>query len=194
MIRGGSEPKLRVQDAIYENSLVSLALMQEIGYLEVALRNLVATRLGTLNNRIPPFDSWLEALIANQLVGNLSHFGAQVSKAKSELIRQGVQPTDTNIINELTFGFWAGLISKRARVIWPVLHPGFNSQIRSKPELLSEALQEVRILRNKIAHHHPISHWNIRKAHELILWCAGVIDLRLVEFIENDCRLPQRYF
>jgi hypothetical protein len=97
--------------------------------------------------------------------------------AKDNILRQGKLLTPGRVVAELSFGFWTALISRKyEKRLWvPHLHKAFPHAFRpanagmpprKKPAMLRRAdiatrLERVRQLRNRIAHHEPILHYEL---------------------------------
>ncbi len=88
------------------------------------------------------------------------------------------------MIAELTFGFWIQLTDRKfEHVLWtPALHKAFAPRKAPKRAVFNQLLEQLRQLRNRIAHHEPIFHLNLSTAHQNVraactLLCARTADL-----------------
>lgn len=118
---------------------------------------------------------------------------AMVSEVKAKIIKRGKAVTAGRMIAELSLGFWTALLDGRyEKVPWvPHLHKSFphachittdvHGKIRRAPierKKILARLNDIRDLRNRIAHHEPIINRNLRKDYldiiEAISWVCPV--------------------
>jgi len=159
------------------NALLSASLYWPMQIMEVAFRNAIVT---VLRNRYgagwhvePRLLRCLDAPDHNKL-----------NEAVNRHAGSGM-PVDA-VVADITFGFWVALLArryevplgwpKRLPVAFPQLPPGLSR------EDVRRRANEIRILRNRIAHHEPILHRRLQDDYYAILdvigWCS--IDLRWV--------------
>lgn len=145
------------------NAQLSEALYIPIHGLEIALRNRIHTVMADAIG-----DRWFEAdgflLVPRQK--------EQLGRAVSEIEEAGKEATSGRIVAALTFSFWTSMLAPAYEPLW-----------RSKLNLIAETsegkrlarknfsrpLTQIRILRNRTAHHEPILHWNLPKHHRVIV-------------------------
>lgn len=91
------------------------------------------------------------------------------------------EPANGAIVAELPFGFWVGLLGpKNENEIWrKALYKAFTHRPRgTERKIVHGALDSIRRLRNRIAHHEKILHRDLRANHATILeiagWCCPV--------------------
>lgn len=91
------------------------------------------------------------------------------------------EPSNGAIVAELPFGFWVGLLGpKNENEIWrKALYKAFAHRPRgTERKTVHNALDSIRRLRNRIAHHEKILHRDLRANHATILeiadWCCPV--------------------
>jgi hypothetical protein len=92
------------------------------------------------------------------------------AKASLRLQRKALEPG--RIVAELNFGFWVGLFSSKYETnLWrPHLRTVFgNAPTPFLRKTVHRALDDIRLLRNRIAHHESILQRPLRQEHELIL-------------------------
>lgn len=135
---------------LYERNVgVSASFYGPLQAVEVALRNAIDE---TLRNHFGQADWW------NHPSGPLRHpQTAMLQKALQNLTVKGKPHTPGRIVAELSFGFWVGLVGKQYNShLWiPALHKAFpNAKLGRKKA--HQTLEELRIFRNRIAHHEPI--------------------------------------
>ena len=149
------------------NMKISEALYTPLQMLEVTLRNRFHATLASAYG-----DHWYDES-ALQLSEKQRD---QLKKAKRdiELERKEVQPGQ--VIANLNLGFWTGFLSPHADTLWQqilnraVSHKDGKGLSRKE---LSVPMTKIRVLRNRIAHHEAIWHWNLPLHHENILKITG---------------------
>lgn len=89
------------------------------------------------------------------------------------------------------FGFWRSLLSDEYnRRLWqPCLQHAFDGPVR-RTRLHAE-LDELRRLRNRIAHHEPIHGLDLAADHQRVLDVAGRISPQLRAHIETVSRVSE---
>ena len=149
------------------NSKVGAALMTDLHYAEVALRNRFADELAV---KFGP--GWYKA----PAFLNLVDVGAQKILRKAERAAgkhwSGPLPLpDGKVIAELTFGFWVSLTDPGLEhKLWvPCLHKAFAPRKPPKRAVFNQLLEKLRQLRNRIAHHEPVFHLDLVDAHRKIV-------------------------
>lgn len=153
---------------LYEhNTKVSEALFGVVRGLEIALRN---SMHDTLRAGIRA-DDWYD-----RLPFLLTEETRSIAIAKANLSRRNKPRTPGRVVAELTFGFWCGLTSKvYAAKLWvPHLHKAFPYKRLGRREA-STRLNELRILRNRIAHHECILQPNLQQLHDDLIETVGWI-------------------
>jgi hypothetical protein len=103
----------------------------------------------------------------------------QLDKAKKDLAEAKKPLEAPRVVAALTFGYWTALFGKEYEDLWRKT----LQKIAARPDGrrlgrkdFSTPLTPIRILRNRIAHHEPILHWNLPKHHskmlELVEWLS----------------------
>lgn len=90
----------------------------------------------------------------------------QLAKAIEDVREDGREPTPGRIVAAVTFSFWTSMFGREYETLWQTtLH-----RIGSRPDGkglrrkdFSGPLAQIRILRNRIAHHEPIISWDLPK-------------------------------
>ena len=102
-----------------------------------------------------------------------------IAKAKQGLQDDGKAIVASRMIPELNFGFWVSILSPRydTRLWVPALRKAFPNRPKGEDrKAVHKAINAVRRLRNRVAHHEPILHRKLDEDHELILklilWCC----------------------
>lgn len=149
------------------NTQVSEALDTPLQMLEVALRNRIH---GVM--RQARHDRWFED--ARFLAVPIQR--DQLAKAIRDITDDEKEPVAGRIVAALTFSFWTAMFSPDYENRWQsTLHRIAKREdgkgLRRKD--LSTPLNKIRLLRNRIAHHEPILHWDLPKHHGAILQVTG---------------------
>ncbi|WP_420433831.1 hypothetical protein [Candidatus Poriferisocius sp.] len=158
------------------NAQIAAAFLEDLGRLEVVLRN--------------RFDEALTALAASDglphpwydhrplFPGRGSrHILKVIAKAKGRAARHGQpHPPQSNVIAELGFGFWRFLCTERYLTsLWsPALasrfphHPTPNNAVQIQIDVESR-IDRLHFLRNRVAHHEPLHRRELAADAALIL-------------------------
>jgi hypothetical protein len=167
------------------NAEVSAAFYGPLQYLELALRSVLDHRMSVLFGRA---DWWHAPQV------DLHHAAqARITEAYYRLSRSGIPQTPEEIISELPFGFWVGLLgaghSYDQRLWRTSLHLAFPGY-RGRRSVLHRDLDYLRVLRNKIAHHSPIHHRHLQADHDAIVRMLGYIDSGLADLVNRHSPVP----
>ncbi len=178
------------------NSELSAAVWEALGYLEVALRNLLDKKLTERHVKLGRSGHWI--LDDNFEFGRSPHASHkpnqpffEVTGAIKRVERNRKRVTPDQIISELSFGFWNQLISKKHQFLWPDLASGFPNAPSRDQSYISNLTQDIRRIRNRIGHHHRLNPELAKNAEQIILQLAFSIDSQLVDWIEERSRISQ---
>lgn len=150
------------------NTAVSESLYTPLQILEVTLRNRINKVLAAAHG-----DDWL--LNAQAII--ISPFQKyELEKACTDIASTGRPVTQGRIIAALTFGFWTGMLSPKYEALWQrhlhqISRPSGHKS-RTRKEII-RPLNPIRVLRNRIAHHEAIIHWNLPLHHEHMMTLTG---------------------
>lgn len=142
----------RAVDLYQWNTAVSAAVFEDLGALEVVLRNACHERLRWWNaeqgHRHPWYHHPVLAPRHMQDVGVARNRVAQGKKTE----------TEGRVVAELMFGFWRLLHSKTYEVsLWrPCLRLAYPHRTNLRRAEVYQRLDHLNTLRNRIAHHEPI--------------------------------------
>lgn len=154
---------------LYErNTRLSESLYGVVQGLEVCLRNSIDR---VLRSACGP--NWYDQPMALKYP-----LPEKLQSAKDSVLRQGKLLTPGRVVAELSFGFWTALIGRKyEKRLWvpylhkafpnaffPVAHPGKKPAALDRPDI-AERLETIRQLRNRIAHHEPILHYELESEH-----------------------------
>lgn len=149
------------------NMQVSEALYTPLQMLEVALRNRIHSVMRQARHeRWFDDEGFLEVPIQRD----------QLAKAIQDITGDSREPVAGRIVAALTFSFWTSMFSPAYETLWQTtLHRIARREdgkgLRRKD--LSEPLNKIRVLRNRIAHHEPILHWDLPKHYQAMLRVTG---------------------
>ncbi len=170
---------------LYErNTALSEALYGVIQGLEVELRNSFHESLCSFVGR----EDWYDFL----------HFERweldSIQKAKTAAARGSGFARPGKVIAELTLGFWVGLTaSLYEKRLWvPCLYKAFPFKRVNRRELYAK-LDDVRRLRNRIAHHEPILDRSLLHSYGEILQISSWINPIVSEWIDATNCFVERW-
>ncbi|MCA1297167.1 Abi family protein [Stappia indica] len=178
------------------NTAVSAAFYGPLQALEVALRNSMTSQLALAYGA-----SWYE----NPAAG-LDHGCRQrIRESRRKLARERYPDDSPHIVASLSFGFWVsllgrgGLLDQRSGVkanyemtLWrPALRGAFPHADKVSRKRVHKPLYNLRILRNRIAHHEPVFMRDLRDDYQSILTIADWIAPRKSRWIAAHSRLPE---
>lgn len=159
------------------NTLVSGAFYGPLQTVEIALRNAIHNRLSRSRGNL-----WFqshEVLLRREL--------DRVDEARRKLRRK--RPSSAQLVPELGFGFWVGLLDRRYDVLWRTeLHRAFAPGA-ARSELHKE-LVKLRDLRNRIAHHEPVHSLPLDEHHESLLWVLEMLSPVAARWVSSHSRVP----
>ena len=138
--------------SLYEWNLdISTAFMQPIAAVEITLRNALYDAASSPHGR-----NWLT------ISPHLRQPETQkISAARFELRRRNTTITPDAIVAELSMGFWVALLTNRYdQTLWrTAFNRAFGRPVQRGP--LHDALDRVRTLRNRVAHHEHLLDRNL---------------------------------
>ena len=166
---GGKKPdSLEALNLYAWNADVSGALLIPLHVCEVAIRNAVSTAIENVYGDRWPWSSGFERSLPNPTRG---------FSPKKDLINARLnQRTTGKVIPELKFAFWQSIFTSRHdQRFWNPyltdLFPNMNTSvsIQDRRKLIYDELEQIRRLRNRIAHHEPIFTRNLSDDYQKIL-------------------------
>lgn len=170
---------------LYErNTRLAEAFYSPLQSLEVCLRNGLNARLMVvyggdwLENGTPPLDPDARDEIAQAL------------RSLPAATR-----TQGQVIAELRFGFWVGLLGPRYdATLWrKALHMAFRARTGVKRSVVHGRLNALRRFRNRVAHHEPVFHRPIETLHAELLEAIGWMCRDTAAWAEHNSRFPAVY-
>ncbi|MDF2096524.1 hypothetical protein [Aquibaculum arenosum] len=166
------------------NTILSEGFYTPLQGLEIALRNALHAQF---SNRFGA--DWYDAAIKD-----IRHpQTTMIARAKTTLRRDRKPITPSGMVAELSFGFWVGLLGPDYEVpLWRrcCRHAFPYRPLHHERKQVLGALNSVRRLRNRVAHHEPILHRNLETDHQTIINAASWICPHTAEWIRAHSRLP----
>lgn len=159
------------------NAEVAGAFYSPLHFAEVILRN---TLHDNLNAHFGP-KVWWDSAPLNDGSRRKIHEAAVLCSRKHG------RATIDDIVSELTFGYWVGLLGRRYdRTLWvPTLHRAFPGYHGRRDKLHSD-LEALLLLRNRISHHEPIHRLALDADHERIY--------KVIRYLNPDAARALRTF
>lgn len=167
------------------NTRLSEALYTPLQGLEIALRNAIHRQMRDVFG-----DGWYDGRVA------CLHYPLteMINKAKASLQKDKKPIEAGRMVAELSFGFWVTILGPKYETpLWrPVLRHAFpHRPPRQERKDVQGALNAVRRLRNRVAHHEPILHRNLSEDHELIITMIQWISPEMSAWVEAQSRVPE---
>lgn len=170
------------------------ALWGPISILEIAVRNAIHERLVERAGR---GDWWADPHI--QFCRNEQE---AIDSAITTLQRRGTpEPSSDQVVAATSFGLWVGLtgagvprdrlLSYETTLWQPRLQHAFPHRGDRRRKYIHACLDDVRVLRNRIAHHEPIYNSPLQNVYVDILEIAGMIHSDARGFIESHNRAQE---
>jgi hypothetical protein len=170
------------------NTAVSAAFYGPIQALEVSLRN----SYDQILQRDFGADWWSNPrfLVTHSLRNPIEDVAAD--------LRNFGKPVSTpNIVASLSFGFWTSLSGPGHRNLhetrlWiPSLHAAFPYCVKPGRDKVHAEIEVLRKLRNRIAHHEPVVHWNLQGAYDRLRMVLGWVSPSMIPWVEHHSRVPE---
>ena len=188
--------RAKALDLYVWNTAMSAAFYGPLQVLEVVLRNAMHERLAGCYGA-----AWYDEPAA----GLDAKSRARIAAAKSDVARNGHGPHPHRLVSALSFGFWVSLLGeggyldadghRRAdfeTTLWrPALRRAFPHRTVLSRGQAYEPLNDLRKLRNRIAHHEPIFDRSLLDEHQRILDVTGWISPEARTWIERHSRVPE---
>ena len=154
------------------NTEISAAFYAPLQGLEICLRNALHRELATVYGL-----HWYD----NRATGLTPQARDHIDRARRELLRESKPDDAPHIVAALPFGFWERLLTHGPRgkrnyeiTLWrPALHKAFPHAQPRRRQTVHAPIQQLRNLRNRIAHHEPIFRRNLQADYDDILRVLG---------------------
>jgi hypothetical protein len=178
---GNAERAVRLYE---DNTALSEAMYGVLQGFEVPLRNAMHfTIVGAIGK-----EDWYDRLTFRPLEAK------HIQKAKDSILHSGNSVTSGRMVAELTFGFWVALVTKHyVNELWiPYLHRAFRHK-RIGRGAAHQRLDEIRSLRNQVAHHQCILHRDLEDDYIKILGTLAWICPATAQRVRETTRFEQRF-
>jgi hypothetical protein len=162
---------------LYEwNLAISGALYEALGVVEVVFRNALHAQLAAHHGTLA--GHWYDDPLG--VLSDLAH--EDIAAARRRVGKLGRSETPGRVVAELNFGFWKFLLAKRYEAtLWTgYLRHAFPNLKPQNRATVFQALDNMHIVRNRIAHHEPI--------HSRDLGADTLTVYRLLDWIDSDVR------
>jgi hypothetical protein len=158
--------------ALYEwNAEAAAALWVTLGHVEVLVRNAMHEQLTRWS--AAEFDQPRWYLDPTRRLAEIAR--RDIADARRRATRTGQPETPGRVVAELTLGFWRYLLAARyERALWlTCLRPAFPGIAgRGMRRDVHDALADLHVLRNRIAHHEPVHNRPLKHLHRTALSVA----------------------
>jgi len=169
------------------NAQLSEALYIPLQTLELSLRNRIHEAMSHQFG-----DGWLTD--DNQRLHEKQK--QKVRRALIELTLNRKAPTPEQVLSTLSFGFWTALLGTDYEELWRTALYNIARKPNGKRvprKSLSSPLTTIRKLRNRIAHHEPILHFNLPRHHADIRQIIGWLSPEAEQWCAECDRFPALY-
>ncbi|MFE0777824.1 hypothetical protein [Streptomyces sp. NPDC058861] len=170
------------------NSELAAAFFQQIGHLEIILRNALDARLVLRQQRRGRTVEWYDDRSIR--LGDRSR--ADIDKACQRAGRRGGVPPRGKVIAELSFGFWRFLLARQHKsTLWPDLARAFPHASSGGRVAVENPVMQLHVLRNRIAHHESIWHLPLAGYRDNIQTVLGFIDPAVASWVAGTSRIDE---
>jgi hypothetical protein len=171
------------------NTEISAAFWAVLSDLEIVARNAMHERLSAWSVATYGQPDWYRDR------GRIftAQTASDINAARRHAAAFGRAQIPGRIIAELPFGFWRFLLSSRyERSLWlPCLRDAFPGiRGRGMRRDVHDAMRDLHLLRNRIAHHEPIHNRPLGELHAVALTTAGWICPTARDWIAARSRVP----
>ncbi|MFK4259923.1 Abi family protein [Agrobacterium tumefaciens] len=169
------------------NAMLSESLHTPLHMLEVALRNRIHHVMSHAHG-----DTWFD--MPEHQVNPIQ--ADMIAKAHKDLVEQGKADTPARIVAALTFGFWTAMLGKEYENLWQttlkdIARREDGKGLRRKD--FTKSLGAIRTLRNRLAHHETVLHWDLRKHYANIMQMTGWLSPVAADWCKAYCRFEGLY-
>jgi len=188
--RAASAGDLRQAIGLYEKNLeLSVAFWAVLSDLEILVRNAMNDELSAWSLARYGDAAWYldhGNIFSGEAAGT-------IDTARRHVAANGRPETPGRVVAELPLGFWRFLLSGRyERSLWlPCLREAFPGIAgRGMRRDVHDAMRDLHLLRNRIAHHEPIHNRPLARLHGLALTTAGWVCPVTRQWIADRSRVP----
>lgn len=180
--------ELRAVELYFWNIRLAGELMFSLNVFEVCLRNrLHAFLIGRFGANWPYSQMALRQLTADDRRRLIRQI------ADLQTANNGNPPSPDGIVAALSLGFWVSLLTRSYRVPFGWHGPGLRSVFPHDPSLTQPDVyricNDVRILRNRVAHHEPLLNMPVSRIRADLDRVLGAMCPGSLEFAAAGCRV-----
>jgi len=181
----------RAADLYSWNGRLSGAVHEELGMLEVVLRNALDRQLVKYHHVTLNGDGLWYA--DRRMPWQSPRMVDQIDRARAQATGNWRFPElPGKVIAELTFGFWRYILAAPYQsTLWaPALRHAFPHLRPARRATVYQLVDRLNSVRNRVAHHEPIHSLDIAARHKEVLLAAGWIDPAAAAWIAETSRVP----
>jgi hypothetical protein len=169
------------------NAQLSESLYTPLHMLEVALRNRIHQVMQAAHG-----EGWFD-MQEHQLNPVQADM---LAKARADLAEKGKAETPGRIVASLTFGFWTAMLGKEYETLWQttlkdIARREDGKGLRRKD--FTKSLGAIRTLRNRLAHHETVLHWDLPKHYGNIMQMTAWLSPVAAEWCRSCARFDELY-
>lgn len=151
-MRKAQHDKEKAAELYIENLNQCSLLYGKLHWLEVGLRNAMNRKLSQKYG-----GAWFDS----PHIGLTDKDISQIEKAKAQLQKENKPLSNSNIIAQLSFGFWVNLFNNDYDTLWRHCLRRTFAADKLERKRISRTLHPLLKLRNRIAHYEPILGYNL---------------------------------
>ncbi|MGW1534476.1 hypothetical protein [Streptomyces aureus] len=168
------------------NSAMAAAFFQDLGHLEVMLRNSLDGRLRQRQQRRGRPQEWFD----DQSLRLATKARIDITEARRRASTAGATTPRGKVIAELSFGFWRFLLARQYQTtLWPDLAGAFPHAPRRALTLVEDPLKRLHKLRNRIAHHEGIWHQQLDRRRDDLQDLLTYMDPNAASWVAASSRI-----
>lgn len=168
------------------NSAIASAFFEDLGHLEIMLRNALDDRLRQRQSRRSRSQEWFD----DPSLRLATKAQTDITEARRRAAAAGAATPRGKIIAELTFGFWRFLLARQYQTtLWPDLAGAFPHAPTRALTLVENPLKRLHKLRNRIAHHEGIWHLDLPGRRDDLRDILGFMDPGAVAWVTASSRI-----
>lgn len=176
------------------NGRISAAMFEDLGYLEVMLRNACHHQLRQWSQQQFGDPAWYLRAELNPASQS------DVEKARRRATRAGREELAGRVVAELMFGFWRFLHARTYEAtLWtPCLRRAYPHLKPQRRQLVYTRLDHLNTLRNRIAHHEPVhgsevadTGTDLAELYKELLELLGWVDPVARDWVGSRSKVPE---
>lgn len=182
---------------LYEwNAELSAAFWHSLSYFEVSFRNAIDRRMSELQSAKGRASHWIfddYRELGRDAHGRNKHAQPyqEVHEAKGRVRQNKKQAIPSQVISEMSFGFWHQMVSKKQVGLWPDLAAAFPHSPDRAQSTIHDPISRLRSIRNRIGHHHRIWAVDVPGRYADLLAITSYIDPELEAWIDDRSAVLQ---